>query len=41
VHAEFSWANVKEGGGLQELSVIWEDIIKVDVREIGGGLELV
>jgi len=28
---------VEEGDGLQGLSVIWEDNIKVDVREIGGG----
>jgi hypothetical protein len=37
MHAEFSWADVKEGDGLEGLGVRWEDNIKVDVREIGGG----
>lgn len=37
MHVEFSWANVKEGDGLEGFGVRWEDNIKVDVREIGGG----
>jgi hypothetical protein len=37
MHAEFSWASVKEGDGLEGLGVSWEDNIQVDVREIGGG----
>jgi hypothetical protein len=39
--AEFSWANIKEGDGLEGLGVRWEHNTKVDVREIGGGLGLV
>jgi len=32
MNAEFSWANVKGGDGLEGMGVRWEDNIKADVR---------
>jgi hypothetical protein len=35
VHTGFWWGNLREGDHLEDPGIIWEDNIKMDLREVG------
>ena len=37
MHTGFWWGNLREGDHLEDPGIDWEDNIKMDLQEVGGG----